>query len=502
MDHYLSILGGILSTKDSILDTYLEGLEYHRQFYLQPNESSILVQHISSLLTKPDTRFLGLRLLVSFIDGFSIDIFEKIGTLWTTLVLKSFSNHEFHFQSNFVYFALDKIVQKTQQSSDLSKTFASSYLCKIYENLVSEKTTNINSALKCIESCLRLYPSSSASSRAIIERFLWKIVDNNEEEVVVSCGKCLHLLQQIKGGGVLGISYKTQWRNYQVQLIGGIHDTYNELFVNCVELYDDKIETEKLSWDNEKVKYDVEPVKRTAQMYTRCHNLIKYLEIALREPFPVEKPIHLRKILNVINRGMSINCNMLNQNPLIDNIALSILLPKLHVDLLELLAVLMTILHGQLRPYSEVVLGLLVDTLKWTSSKNVHSDQKLLHLLRRKVYETVSRWCKIFHSGNRINSFAEYLFQQILCDITPIQNAFTLKVLSGARRNMSKRTRRQLHSIQNRNSNIVLLQSYEGNNRKNIAEERNIEACISALRCLQSVLFSCANFLKPTILKV
>lgn len=109
-----------------------------------------------------------------------------------------------------------------------------------------------------------------------------KLVDNNEEDVVVSCGKCLHLLQQIKGGGVLGINYKTQWKNYQLQLIGGIHATYNELFINCAELYDGKIETENLSGDTEKVKYDIEPVKRTGQIYTKCHNLIKYLEIALR----------------------------------------------------------------------------------------------------------------------------------------------------------------------------------------------------------------------------
>lgn len=34
---------------------------------------------------------------------------------------------------------------------------------------------------------------------------------------------------------------------------------------------------------------------------------------------------------------MNVNCIMLEQNPIADNIALSILLPKLHVDLLELL---------------------------------------------------------------------------------------------------------------------------------------------------------------------
>lgn len=174
------------------------------------------------------------------------------------------------------------MVQKTQQSPDLSKTFASSFLCKILQNLVNQKTTNINCALKCIETCLLLYPSSSGASRAILERFLWKFVHNNEEDVIARCGKCLHLLQQIKGGGALGINYKTQWKNYQVQLIGGIHATYNELFINCVELYDDKIETENLPWDAERVKYDIEPAKKTAQMYTKCHNLIKYLEIALR----------------------------------------------------------------------------------------------------------------------------------------------------------------------------------------------------------------------------
>lgn len=63
----------------------------------------------------------------------------------------------------------------------------------------------------------------------------------------------------------------------------------------------------------------------------------------------VEKQICLKKILNIINRGLSINCNMLEQNPLADNIALGILLPKVHVDLLELLTVLITMYVSFLR---------------------------------------------------------------------------------------------------------------------------------------------------------
>lgn len=100
--------------------------------------------------------------------------------------------------------------------------------------------------------------------------------------MIVKCGKCLHYLQQVKGGAALGINYKTQWKNYQLQLIGGIHAIYNDMFANCVELYDDKIETENLPWVFEKIKYDTTPATRAAQMYTKCHNVIKYLEVTLK----------------------------------------------------------------------------------------------------------------------------------------------------------------------------------------------------------------------------
>lgn len=69
---------------------------------------------------------------------------------------------------------------------------------------------------------------------------------------------------------------------------------------------------------------------------------------------------------------------------------------------------------------------------------------------------------------------------------------------------MSKKARRQLHSAQNEKSNMSQTHSSNSNNnRKDILTERKSqELCISALRCLQEILFSAANFIKPTILKV
>ncbi|XP_065371016.1 proline-, glutamic acid- and leucine-rich protein 1-like [Calliphora vicina] len=502
MDNYLSIFQGILSTEGTYLDIYLDGLEDHRKFDVKSNDGVELVQHISSLLTKSTTRPLGLRLLTKYIDYCPIDVFEKKGNLWTTFVLKACNSQELQCDARLIFEVLSKIIKRSPQSPDLAKSFASTHISKVYESLTNVPQSKVKYALSCIETCLRANPGSSGQSRGVIERFLWKNVDHLEDEVVENCGKCLHLLQQIKGGGQQGVNHKTQWKNYQLQLLGGIHTVYNEMFANCIEMYEEKIEDQKLPWEAEQIKFDPEPVKKAAQMYTRCHNMIKYLIIAIREPFPVEKPILIKKILNVVIRGLSVNCIMLEQNPIVDNIALNILLPKLHVDLLDLLNVAVLIFRGHLRPYSELILGLIVDAIKWTSTKNAHGDQKSLLILRKKVYETVSLWCKIFYSGNRCDSIAEYLFQEILSDVTPTQSEFTLKVLSGARKHMSKKARRQLHNAQNEKSNMAQTHSSDNNRKEQFSEVRNQELCISALRCLQEILLTVGNFIKPTILKM
>ncbi|XP_046803839.1 uncharacterized protein LOC111684110 [Lucilia cuprina] len=428
MESYLSIFQGILSTEGTFLDIYLDGLEDHRKFSIQSNEGAEIVQNITSLLTKSTSRSLGLRLLTKYVDLCPIEVLEKKGNLWITLVLKAFNSQELKCDALLMFEVLGKIIKRSIHSTDLAKSFASTHISKVYENLTKVSQFQVKYALSCIETCLRTYPGSSGPSKGLLERFLWKNVDHLDGEVVQNCGKCLHLLQQVKGGGVQGVNHKTQWKNYQLQLIGGIHSVYNEMFSNCAEIYEEKIEQVKFPWEAEQHKFDAEPVRKAAQMYSRCHNMIKYLIIALSEPFPVEKPILVRKVLNVVVRGLSVNCLMLEQNPIADNIALSILLPKIHVDLFELLKVAVLILRGHVRPYSELILGLIIDALKWTSTKSSHSEQKTLLVLRKQVYETASLWCKILNSGNRCETVAEYLFQEIFSDITPTQSEFTLKV--------------------------------------------------------------------------
>lgn len=67
---------------------------------------------------------------------------------------------------------------------------------------------------------------------------------------------------------------------------------------------------------------------------------------------------------------------------------------------------------------------------------------------------------------------------------------------------MSKKARRQLHNAQNEKSNMAQTHSSDNNRKEQFSDVRNQELCISALRCLQEILLSVGNFIKPTILKV
>lgn len=495
MDNYMSIFNGILSTDGTFLDIYLDGLDEHRKFSAQNNDEAGVLQHITSLMTTTKTRPLGLRLLDKLLENCSVEALEKKGNLWITLLLKACNNQELERNGHIIFQVLNKLVKNSQRIPDMGKAFVNVHISKVYESATNAPTSKTKYALKCIETCLREYPGSSGPFRGVIERFLWKNVDHIDFEVVQNCGKCLHLLQQVKGGGIQGINHKTQWKNYQLQLLGGIHDVYNAMFANCVELYDEKIEKESLPWQSELNEFNDEPVKKSAQMYIRCRNLLAYLSIALRESFPVEKPILVKKVLNVIVRGLGVNCLMLEKNPIADNIALSVLLPNMHLDLLNLLCIVLTILRGHILLYAELILGLIVDSLKWTSMKNLNASEKNMLSLRKKVYETTTLWCKMLKSGSLCETVAEHLFNEIQEDITPALHEFTLKVLSGARKHMSKKARKQLQSIQNEKPKPSKNQSETSNGKQQ-------ELCLAALHCLQEIITSVGNFLKPTILKI
>lgn len=142
-------------------------------------------------------------------------------------------------------------------------------------------------------------------------------------------------------------------------------------------------------------------------------DLMQFFFSICSEPFPVVKSIQPAKILNLIARGLAVNCSLLSKNLIIDNVAVGALIPRIHVALLTLLNSLISVyvwsestrltvilrnilttfeifrLKSHMLVYGHNVLQLMNQSLKWTSSGKSSGFQRLFWYVIVFIYHPV-----------------------------------------------------------------------------------------------------------------
>lgn len=222
-------------------------------------------------------------LLRSFLGQCQLDIIEQKGSIWLSLCTKICAQKKPAASVCLSYDVINEILSKSIHIPDLGKSISSNLLGKIIESVNDLPSECHLSALRCLETCMKLYAGPCGSSRAIIERFLTNLVDSNNHAIVVQTAKCLHLLQQVRGGGTQGLSQKAAWSMLQTQLLGSLHETLDLIYANTAETYDHhNIDGESVKLKTTELKVSAEPVERATQLVMRFQNLCEYLRVALR----------------------------------------------------------------------------------------------------------------------------------------------------------------------------------------------------------------------------
>lgn len=246
------------------------------------NELDAVVALITSYLNSNDKKYEGLLLLHTFLKQCQLDLIEQKGNLWLSLCVKICGTRGPTAQVNLSYSIISMFVAKSIHLPDLGKTISSNHLSKIIEGIVEQPIECQLAAIKCLECCMKHYAGPCGASRGIIERFLVSFVDGHRRSLVLQGGKCLHQLQQIRGGTVQGLSQKNAWKQYQEQLLGSLHAALNQIYANITETYDgyhfdDTISTLKIP----ELNLSAEPIQRATQLIVRFQNLCDLLRIAL-----------------------------------------------------------------------------------------------------------------------------------------------------------------------------------------------------------------------------
>lgn len=215
----------------------------------------------------------------SFLAQCPLDVLEQKGVVWIGLCTKICNAKIPANGIPIAYAILNEIVTKSVNSNELGKALTANLLTKILESTTIQPVSCATDILSIYETALRHYPGPCGSSRGIIHKQTNRFIDSQDEDVIRLAGKCMLMLQQIRGGGVQGTSHKTMWLQYQLQLLGSVHVCLDEMFSNTHEKFDGSAIKERL--DIPKLKLSDEPVTKAAQIMIRCGNLLKFLEIMI-----------------------------------------------------------------------------------------------------------------------------------------------------------------------------------------------------------------------------
>lgn len=241
---------------------------------------------LTNYLNNVKLRHEGLLLLHAFLLQCPLEIIEQKGGLWITLSTKTCVQDKDPTTVNIAYDVIKTLLEKSVDIPELSKSVAGNLLSKVIETVNGVPIQSQLAALKCLETCMKLYPGPCGSSRGHIDRFLSSFIDDVNPVTVRQAAKCLQRFQQIRGGNVHGLSQKNAWSLLQTQLIMNLHKVLDQIFANTVESCDEvnynTNDSESTNFKLPELMLSAEPVVRATQLSQRFCNLCQYLRVTLR----------------------------------------------------------------------------------------------------------------------------------------------------------------------------------------------------------------------------
>lgn len=243
------------------------------------------MSHIAFQLNNVSSKYEGLLLLKAFLSQCSLDVIEQKGAIWITLCTKVCAQKKPANAVVVAYDVINELVRRSSHVPDLAKAISSNLLSKIIDSVTGAPTQCQPAALTCLQICMELYPGPCGSARNIIEKHLASFIDQTDAGLVKQVGRCLQLLQQIRGGGNQGLSQKSAWAQLQLQLVGTLHANLDLIYANTAETYDGGHfggnEADAMLLKVPELNLSAEPISRATQLVTRFCNVTQYLRTAL-----------------------------------------------------------------------------------------------------------------------------------------------------------------------------------------------------------------------------
>ncbi|XP_075226835.1 proline-, glutamic acid- and leucine-rich protein 1-like [Lycorma delicatula] len=488
MEGILDLLPSVLNRKSvNHLQNYLSSCEEHVAFHGGDKKNEGYVKLVNIRLNENENRLEGLLILNIALQQCSVEAFVDNASSWMSHCLKgTFDKHS--IVANVSFNVLGILLKMAVKFPEIKKQASSTIVPNALEHSKRDiDSETLQSLLECLIVCMREYPGPCGEYNKFILNLLLRLLDA-EPSLLSVAAKCYALLSQVKGKSKEGISYKNVWKTNQLVLIHTLHHYLDLLFDNV-----DEIQTTHRPSEGNIELLVTKPIDKKASASERMQQIMKhirgmskYLQAMLLGGCPFPKTVLPDVILGLICRGLAVTCLSLG-NVTNDSLALGSVLPDVHTDLLNILIALITCCGRNLIQYGSVICKLINQELKWTSTHDwPHALDKPYRILRSTVYNCLHCWLSSARAASSIETTVEEIVKYILQDVHIHKPTVTLKATGSS----GKKHQPHYNFLSDSRGDKIGLQL------------ANKELCLSALKCLQRVLYSSTAFIKSAICKV
>lgn len=257
---------------------------------------------------------------------------------------------------------LGKLMKITANNPDTNKIVQSKYVQKIIDAIVSS-TISPQQSLDCLAICFELHGGTSGVFKNKIFDYCVSFIDVPEDSIATRAAYCLHMLQQSRGGSVGGGVYKKCWSEFHDRTLGSLEEIMEQIMKKSSGKTIGKSEQLQLP----ELKLSPQPFNMYTQLFVRFQNLSTILQVSLKRPFTTAKTIQVSRIISLVEEGIAMSQVLLAKKAITESMVLSLLHGKIHMNLLEILRVLILCLKQNICTHSKSICDLMWRCLKQTT---------------------------------------------------------------------------------------------------------------------------------------